>query len=188
MKKTFLLLLLSLGSLMTMAQTLKVVVKQNGKAVKSVDDVYVLKKSTFQFEIQADQIEGFLLGVTTDENHFGEAVDFLEPDEPWFQNTGMAEVLYNQNQELYLMETAPSYWYYTDENDHRFDRNPIGTAEKWTGTRTITKLYDITAQQEVALKDIETSLYIYMYDPEYDDNYTMIGKKTLFFGELKFVD
>ncbi|MCY4779248.1 hypothetical protein ORI89_06275 [Sphingobacterium sp. UT-1RO-CII-1] len=50
------------------------------------------------------------------------------------------------------------------------------------------KLYDITAQQEVALKDIETSLYIYMYDPEYDDNYTMIGKKTLFFGELKFVD
>lgn len=188
MKKTLLLLFLSLGSLCTMAQTLKVVVKQNGKIVKPVSDVYMLKKQAFQFEIKADHIEGFLVGVTTDENHFGEAVDFFEPDEPWFQNTGMAEGLFNANKELYLMETAPSYWYYTAKNDHRFDRDPIGTAEQWTSTRSITKLYDITAEQEVALKDIETSIYIYMFDPEYDDDYSMSGKKTLFFGELRFTD
>lgn len=171
---------------MTVAQSLNVVVKQDGKVIEPLNDVYELKKSTFQFEIAASYLEGFLIGVTTDENHFGEAVDFFEPDEPWFENSGMAEEFFNQNKELYLMDMAPSYWYYTDENDHRFDRTPKGTAEQWTATRTVERLYDITASQQVDLKDVEVSIYIYMFHPVYNDAYDMIEKKSLFFGELKF--
>ncbi|WP_437921207.1 hypothetical protein [Sphingobacterium sp. LRF_L2] len=186
MNRISLSILFFLSALIASGQSLRVLVKQDGKVIEAVDNVYKLQKTPFQFEISATDVEGFLLGVTTDENHFGEAVDFFEPDEPWFQNTGMAEVFFNQNKELYLMDMAPSYWYYTDENDHRFDRNPKGTAKQWQGTRTITRLYDITADQVVELKDIEVSLYIYMFDPIYNDDYDMVGKKSLFFGELKF--
>jgi len=188
MKKTTLILLLSILGLTSYAQSLKVEIKQDGKVIKPVNNVYELKKSTFQFDIAAKNVEGFLVGVTTDENHYGEAVDFFEPNDPWFENTGMAEGLFNEEQELFLTDMAPSYWYYSDRDDHRFDRDPKGTPQKWTATRTVKKIYDIVDAQEVALADVETSLFIYMYDPVYNDEYDMVSKKSLFFAELKFID
>ena len=59
MKKISLTILFSLLSLMTFAQSLKVIIKQDGKVIKPVNDVYVLKKSTFLFEITSNNLDGF---------------------------------------------------------------------------------------------------------------------------------
>ncbi|GJN60512.1 hypothetical protein CMT52_02830 [Elizabethkingia anophelis] len=188
MKKISLTILFSLLSLITFAQSLKVVIKQDGKVVQPVNNVYELKKSTFQFEITSTNLEGFLIGATTDESIYTNAVTPYNPEVAWFQNTGMAEELYNKDNEMFLMDQAPSYWYFTDAKDHRFDKTPKGNLKQWTATRTITRFYDIMVDQPISLKDFNGNAYVLMYEPVYNDEYDLIGKKNLFQGELKFKD
>ncbi|MDR4892093.1 MULTISPECIES: hypothetical protein [unclassified Chryseobacterium] len=188
MKKLSLTLLFSLLSFMTFAQSLKVVIKQDGKVIQPVNDVYELKKSPFLFEITSNNLEGFLVGATTNKDIYAGALGLLNTEVPWFQNTGMAEELYNKDKEMFLMDSAPSYWYFTDAKDHRFDKNPKGSAKQWTATRTITRFYDIMVDQPINLKDFDGRVFLLMYQPEYNDEYDLIGKKNLFQAALKFKD
>lgn len=188
MRKINLAILFSFVSLIGFAQSLKVVIKQNGKIIQPVNNIYELKKSTFAFEITSTGLEGFLIGATTDESIYNAALGDYNPDVWWFQNTGMAEELYNADKELFLMDLAPSYWYYTDSKDHRFDKNPKGNLNQWKGTRTISKFYDIIAVEEIALKNFEGSVYMLMYNPIYNDEYDLVEKENLFNATLKFKD
>ncbi len=188
MKKLSLTLLFSLLNFMTFAQSLKVVIKQDGKVIQPVNDVYELKKSPFLFEITSNNLEGFLVGATTNKDIYAGALGLLNTEVPWFQNTGMAEELYNKDKEMFLMDSAPSYWYFTDAKDHRFDKNPKGNAKQWTATRTITRFYDIMVDQPINLKDFDDRVFLLMYQPEYNDEYDLIGKKNLFQAALKFKD
>lgn len=188
MKKISLTILFSLLSIITFAQSLKVVVKQDGKVIEPVNDVYVLKKSTFQFEITSTNLEGFLIGATTNKDIYAAALGVYKADVPWFQNTGMAEELYNKDKEMFLMDQAPSYWYYTDAKDHRFDKTPKGNLKQWTATRTITKFYDVMVAQSIDLKDINGNVFVLMYQPVYNEDYDLTGKKDLFQAALRFRD
>lgn len=171
---------------MTFAQTLKVIIKQDGKVIEPVNDVYDLKKSPFIFEFAANNLEGFLVGATTNKDIYGGALGLFNTAVPWFQSTGMAEELYNKDKEMFLMDSAPSYWYYTDAKDHRFDKTPKGTSKQWTATRTITRFYDIMVDQPMNLKDVNDRVYLFMYSPQYNDEYDLIGKKNLFQAVLRF--
>ena len=173
---------------MTFAQSLKVVIKQDGKVIEPVNDVYELKKSPFLFEITSANLEGFLVGATTNKEIYAGAVGPFTSEVPWFQNTGMAEELYNKDKEMFLIDSAPSYWYYTDAKDHRFDKNPKGNAKQWTATRTITRFYDIMVDQPINLKDFDGRVFLLMYQPEYNDEYDLTGKKNLFQATLRFKD
>lgn len=42
--------------------------------------------------------------------------------------------------------------------------------------------------QPISLKDFNGNAYVLMYEPVYNDEYDLIGKKNLFQGELKFKD
>lgn len=182
---TFLFCLLSF---ITFAQSLKVVIKQDGKVIEPVNDVYDLKKSPFVFEFTTANLEGFLVGVTTNKDIYAGAVGAFNTEVPWFQSTGMAEEMYNKDQEMFLMDSAPSYWYYTGVKDHRFDKNPKGNSKQWTATRTITRFYDIMVDQPVNLKDMDDSVYLLMYEPTYNKEYDLTGKKNLFQATLRFRD
>jgi hypothetical protein len=188
MKKLSFTLLFCLLSFITFAQSLKVVIKQDGKVIEPVNDVYELKKSPFLFEITSANLEGFLVGATTNKDIYAGALGVLDTEVPWFQNTGMAEELYNKDKEMFLMDSAPSYWYYTDAKDHRFDKNPKGNAKQWTATRTITRFYDIMVDQPINLKDFNGSVFILMYQPVYNEEYDLVDKKNLFQAALKFKD
>ncbi|AZB16758.1 hypothetical protein EG352_02710 [Chryseobacterium indologenes] len=188
MKKISLTLLFSLLGTMIFAQSLKVVIKQDGKVIEPINDVYDLKKSPFLFEVTANNLEGFLVGATTNKDIYGAALGVYNAEVPWFQSTGMAEELYNKDKEMFLMDQAPSYWYYTDAKDHRFDKNPKGNSKQWTATRTITRFYDVMVDQPVHLKDIDSRVYILMYEPAYNDEYDLTGKKNLFQAALRFKD
>jgi len=188
MKKLSLTILFCLLSFMAFAQSLKVVIKQDGKVIEPVNDVYELKKSPFLFEITSTNLEGFLVGATTNKDIYAGALGVLNTEVEWFQNTGMAEELYNKDKEMFLMDSAPSYWYYTDAKDHRFDKTPKGNAKQWTATRTITRFYDIMVDQPINLKDFNGSVFMLMYQPVYNDEYDLTDKKNLFQAALKFRD
>lgn len=188
MKKLSLTILFCLLSFMAFAQSLKVVIKQDGKVIEPVNNVYELKKSPFLFEITSTNLEGFLVGATTNKDIYAGALGVLNTEVEWFQNTGMAEELYNKDKEMFLMDSAPSYWYYTDAKDHRFDKTPKGNAKQWTATRTITRFYDIMVDQPINLKDFNGSVFMLMYQPVYNDEYDLTDKKNLFQAALKFRD
>jgi hypothetical protein len=158
---------------------LKVVIKQDGKVVQPVNDVYELKKSPFLFEINSTNLEGFLIGATTDENIYAAAAD-LQSGGCMVSEYRYGRRACNKDKELFLMDTAPSYWYYTDAKDHRFDKNPKGNLKQWTATRTITRFYDIMVDQPISLKDFNGNAYVLMYEPVYNDEYDLIGRKIYF--------
>lgn len=188
MKKISLTLLFSLLGIVTFAQSLKVVIRQDGKIIEPVNDVYILKKTPFQFEFTSNNLEGFLIGATTDKDIYAAALGVYNAEVPWFQNTGMAEELYNKDKEMFLMDQAPSYWYYTDAKDHRFDKNPKGNLKQWTATRTVTRFYDVMVAQPINLKDFNGNVFVLMYEPVYNDDYDLTGKKDLFKAALRFRD
>jgi hypothetical protein len=72
--------------------------------------------------------------------------------------------------------------------DHRFDKNPKGNLKQWTATRTITRFYDIMVDQPISLKDFDGRVYLFMYQPEYNEEYDLKGKKNLFQAALRFKD
>lgn len=186
MKRTNLILLFSLFHLMAFAQSLQVAIKQDGKVIQAVNGIYQLKKAPFAFEITASSIEGFLIGATTDEEVYQSAVAPFNPEVSWFQNTGLAEDLYNKSKELNLMDLAPSYWYYTDAKDHRFDKNPVGDFDQWTAKRSVKTFFDVMINQAIDIKNFDENVYLLMYEPEYDEYYDLIGKKNLFDATLQF--
>lgn len=189
MKKISLILLFCLFSIVSFPQSLKVSIIQDGKIVERKDNIYQLKKAPFQFKFEATDLEGFLLGVTIDGGLYEEAVDFSNKELAWFENTGMAEELYNAEKDLLVTDYSPSYWYYTDKDDHRFDRDPKGTPKKWTAIRTIKQLYDVMGAEAVDFKNIQgnASIFLLMYDPVYNDDYKVVSKKNLFDAELLFM-
>ncbi len=188
MKRIFLILLFSLFHLMAFAQSLQVAIKQDGKVIQAVNGVYQLKKAPFAFEITASHLEGFLIGATTDEQVYQSAVGPFNPEVSWFQNTGLAEDLYNKSKELYLMDLAPSYWYYTDAKDHRFDKNPVGDFDNWRAKRSVKTLFDVMINQSIDIKSFDGSVYLLMYAPEYDEYYDLIDKQNLFNATLQFTE
>ena len=186
--KTIFTFVFALLGMLAFSQSLQVTIKQNGKVIQPVDQVYNLKKSPFQIEITAKNIEGFLVGATTDEVLYSAATNGLDFNVEWYQNTGMAEELYNKDKEIFLMDSAPSYWYFTDVNDHRFDRNPKGNSTQWTATRTVNRFYDIMTDRAFPLKNFEGDVFLLFYEPTYNENYNLIDKKDLFQGILTFQD
>ncbi|WP_336960756.1 hypothetical protein [Chryseobacterium contaminans] len=188
MRKISLTFLFCILSFMTFAQSLKVVIKQDGKVIEPVNDVYDLKKSPFVFEFTASNLEGFLVGATTNKDIYAGAIGVFNTEVPWFQSTGMAEEVYNKDKEMFLMDSAPSYWYYTNLKDHRFDKNPKGNLKQWTASRTVTRFYDVMVAQPLNLKDIDGRVYVLMYEPAYNEEYDLTGKKNLFQATLRFKD
>lgn len=76
--KTIFTFVFALLGMLAFSQSLQVTIKQNGKVIQPVDQVYNLKKSPFQIEITAKNIEGFLVGATTDEVLYSAATNGLD--------------------------------------------------------------------------------------------------------------
>jgi len=189
MKKRFhLICLILFTAILSQAQEVnfQVDILQNQQSVPRVNDSYHLKKGTIDFLFKVQHLEGFLLGVTLDEDVYEAALGRNDLEVSWFENTGMAEAYFNESKKLFISNDAPSYWYFTDENDHRFNLGAQGTAEDWVGIRTIRLLDDLLGQKSISLDRFKGNLYIIMYTPIYDKDYRLKDKKILFHASLKF--
>ena len=187
MRKWYLGLSLLFLSIINFAQSVEITIKQDGNLITPVDGIYHLKKKEFAFVVHSKKIEGFLLGATFDGELYKKAIaKKLNKNVEWFQNTGMAEELYNKEKDITVNDEAPSYWYYTDKNDHRFDKTPKGNSNDWTATRTITNIFDTSSGSPVEIKNLDQNIYILFYEPLYNEDYDLIEKKTVFQGALQF--
>jgi len=187
-KKMIIVLLFVGTSLFVQAQQLKVTVLQGQESVNAKGDRYQLQKAPFTLLIESKGIEGFLIGATLDDDVYRSAIGEADLEVAWYQNTGMAESLFNPDQAMSINNDAPSYWYYTNKDDHRFDRNAIGTSSKWIAKRTITKLDVIENEKQITLEDIDRPLYLIFYTQIYDEDYNVVDRTILFRGEIQWND
>jgi hypothetical protein len=188
MIKCLLLLYTVLVSTLTFAQDVKfsLVVNQGGKKVHSEDQVYLLERKPFVLQMAARNVEGFLVGATFDRDVYMSAIGEGDLEVSWFVETGMAEGLFNVEQSILISNDAPSYWYYDKKDDHRFDRDTKGIPTDWIAVRTIKQFVDLLNEKTVQVEDYKDSIFLFIYKPEYDDDYTMVSMDILFHGELKF--
>ncbi|MGJ1430790.1 hypothetical protein ACR79M_04395 [Sphingobacterium spiritivorum] len=165
-------------------QELNVNIIQENKKIVAEGDRYTLRKLPFTFQVEVSGTDAFLIGATTDDDVYRSAIGEADLEVEWFENTGMAEGRFNAEQSLFISNDAPSYWYFTAADDHRFDRNPKGTPDHWTASRTVAKIDLLALDKQVSLKDIETPLYLIFYTTTYDKDYNVVDRKILYKAEL----
>lgn len=66
------------------------------------------------------------------------------------------------------------------------DKNPKGSYQEWEGTRSVTFFDSIHTDEIIKVSDYEGSVYVYFYEPKYDEDYNLTGRTMLFHAELKF--
>ena len=137
-----------------------VILEQNGKSIVPVNNVVTLDKSEFSLVFEFDAPMGLLINASFDKTTYQQAKEGKPKSTlQGFENTGMAEGLFNDSEEIFLSDEAPSYWFYEDETAHRFN-----TIEKKEGKiickRTINNLYDINAGENIKVEAVGQSLYL----------------------------
>ena len=183
----FWLLCISTSNLQAQDNSFKVSFFQKGIEIKNKHNVYNLNNKPFSIKLNSKGYNGFLIGVTFDRDIYLSALGEADLEVPWFANTGMAEVLFNADRSMFISDQAPSYWYYDDQKDHRFDPHPIGTYDNWEGIRTIEKFDDLLNNKIFKVDNINKSVYLFLYNPIYDDDYELVDVEVLFHAELRFV-
>ena len=171
-----------------LAQDASVTVKvlQNDTEIKGTKQVFYLYPQEFTLAFNVENKDGFLIGATFDDDLYRAALGMADLEVSWFENTGMAEELFNAEQQLFISNDAPSYWYFENKDDHRFDKSPTGTAQQWSATRSINNFYDFHIKKNIQVKDFTKSLYLVFYENVYNDDYTIVSNKVMNAIEIRF--
>ena len=159
---------------------------QNNQYIQPLNTVYELESAPFSFVVKGNETEGFLVGATFDEDVYRSAMGEADLEVAWFEATGMAEELFNKKQKMFVSNDAPSYWYYTTVNDHRFDKGAKGDFQEWNAERTVATFDMIDVDKNMKVHKFKDSLFVYMYQPIYDEDYNLIDRILIFNAELKF--
>lgn len=183
-KKLFVYSILMCITVVLQAQKVEVNIVQDGKVIEATNDVFRLNPKTFSFQIRATGVEGFLIGVTADEDIYRSALGDADLEVMWFDETGMAESFFNGDKEVFVNDEAPSYWYFSSTKDHRFDLGANGNADSWQAFRTVKSFYFMNTEKTVSVSKMTKPLYFFFYLPVYDESYNLLDKTSVFKAQL----
>ncbi|MDR2285676.1 MAG: hypothetical protein LBE37_20855 [Sphingobacterium sp.] len=184
MKKLLLYFTLMCTAVMLKAQKVEVNIVQDGKVIKPTNDIFKLEPKTFSFQIRATDVEGFLIGTTTDEYIYKSALGDADLEVMWFDETGMAESFFNADKEVFVNDEAPSYWYFSSTKDHRFDLGSNGNKDSWQAFRTVKNFYFMNTEETVSVTKMTKPVYFFFYLPVYDESYNLLDKTCVFKAQL----
>ena len=95
---------------------------EQGTKVIEADDEVTLKKEPFDIVFEFPEPMGVLVHASFNPETYNLALENKPLKKlPGFENTGMAEGLFNTDNEILLNATAPGYWFYDDDEAHRFN-------------------------------------------------------------------
>jgi len=134
-------------------------VEQDGKLVPIVDGVCTLKKKPFTLVFWFSEPMGVLVNASFSDSSYNAAKNerplFAIPG---FEETGMAEELHNAERQLIIAQTAPGYWYYDNEKEHRFNETKVD-AGGITAKREIRQTRELE-KKPVRIEKINAPLYL----------------------------
>lgn len=162
-------------------------IMQNGQIIEIVDNTAVIKRNNFSVIIKFRNPDGILINASFNPESYNNAIIGNPLSElKGFKSTGIADVLFNPEGSLFISDEAPNYWYYTNENDHRF--NSVTKLEtEIICQRDIKKIINIDDNSETDIINLEKDgIYLVFIKSYWSEDFTKqveTARKTL---QIKF--
>lgn len=138
---------------------LKVYIEQNGIRQTVTNNEVALDKKPFNIVFVLKKPDGILISSSFDKITYEKALKKEALSNlPCYQNTGMAEGLFNKDNEVMISDEAPSYWFYDNDKEHRFN-TVIKSRDSLVCTRTINQVYIIDKEESLSIEKINNPLY-----------------------------
>ncbi len=159
---------------------------QDGHKIDIIDNTLNLSKKEFDIQFELNQPMGILVATSYNKDAFDRAREGLSLDQiPIFESTGMAEEQNNKNKEILMSDESPSYWYYDNDEENRFNR--INKIEgKIIATRTITNINEVEKEITKKIEEINTPLYMIFTTYKYNKDFSKKIEFQRFFVKIVF--
>lgn len=133
---------------------------QNNQHVAIANGVVHLAAAPFNLVFHLPVGEGVFVHAALDTTTFGPALRGAAfAALPGFEETAMAEALFNPDREVCMAGSAPSYWYFDHAQAHRFDLADIGDGV-CRCTRSIGQLWRREDRATIPVDDLSGPLYL----------------------------
>lgn len=127
--------------------------EQGTKVIEADDDV-TLKKEPFDIVFEFPEPMGVLMHASFNPETYNLALENKPLKKlPGFENTGMAEGLFNPDNEILLNATAPGYWFYDNDEAHRFNEAKEKSG-KITCKRHVVQFNEIDSNRITNVEDV----------------------------------
>ena len=137
--------------------------EQNGQFLPVKDHQIILEKKSFTVVVFFRQPDDILVNASLTPESFNLAQSGAAlTDIPGFANLGMAEESFNPRTLLMLSNDSPHYWYYADENDHRFN-DVIVKNGQLICRRLITQVMQVEKKQLSIVKELPGNALYFVF-------------------------
>lgn len=137
----------------------EVLLVQEGKPVPIVDHLAVLKKRPFDIHLISYEPQGIVINTCLSDSNLIQLASGKPYSELDFMLYGMAEEMFNPDQEILIHSHAPSYWYYDDPSNHRFTRMELNQ-DQIIGIRHIEQMTNVETGEVIASAQFPPHLYL----------------------------
>jgi hypothetical protein len=148
----------------------KVYIEQDGIRLPITNNEVSLNKKQFNIVFVFPKPNGIIISTSFNKTTYEKALK-NEPLSklPGFTESGMAEYLLNPDKEVMIDDTAPSYWYYDNDKEHRFNK-VVKSRDSLVCTREIKQLYILGGKEPVIMpiEQVNKPLYFVFVDYESD--------------------
>ncbi|GAK54405.1 hypothetical protein U14_05690 [Candidatus Moduliflexus flocculans] len=137
--------------------------EQNGQFLPVKEHQIILEKKSFTVVVFFRQPDDILVNASLTPESFNLAQSGAAlADIPGFANLGMAEESFNPRTLLMLSKDSPHYWYYADENDHRFN-DVIVKNRQLICRRLITQVMQVEKKQLSIVKELPGNALYFVF-------------------------
>ena len=171
------------------ADRIDVSVEQGDQIISIVDDTVEIRRINFSLIFKFKQPDSVFVNASFHPETFNNAKEGLPLDElAGFKDTSITEELYNKNSALYISYKSPNYWYYVDDNDHRFT-SIVKNKDELICTREITGFIDFdgSGEKNNIGSVMQREFYLVVVKSEWNRDYTKRIEKNRRIIKFKFI-
>lgn len=158
----------------TSLNEINISIMQNNEIIEPENDTYRLRRAPFSIRLTFKQPDGLLVHASLNDRTYLKAESSHPLNElPGFSHTSISEELFNMESVIHISETAPGYWYYTDERDHRFN-SVIPENRGYICIREISNIINVDSGKDpIPLSRMSgDTLYIVIMKTDWNQDYT----------------
>lgn len=170
-------ILASLLSLFTLSNSeknpaYKVFFHQEGEKIEIADHQVFLKKKPFVIEIEMSKKMGIFLHASFKAKTYKMAIKNEHIGKlQVFNEKGMIEEKHNPNKTLLINDDAPSYWFYSSEDNNRFDRTVKDEYSHQVNCfRTVKTMIDQNSNEIIEVEEAFEPVYMVFMATEVGNN------------------
>jgi hypothetical protein len=170
-------------------QHFKISIEQDGLIRDGENYTVSLKKQPFTIIVSLASPGAIFINAWLKPDSFaaalrGDAID----DIPGFRDPGLDEELFNKDETLTLSATAPNFWHYAGETDHRFTE-VIARPDALLCRRNIAHLNVMDQKKKIDLRNLrENELFLVFMKVEWNNDFSRKIEIKREFVRLDFSD